>query len=387
MSEKPILFSGPMVRAILDGRKTQTRRVVKPQPDDVWPRPESAFRHPMGGDTDGLRYGLDVIPAVCPYGKPGDRLWCRTSFLAGYGNNRSNLYYGLTDDSIMVFHRGHETITTCEWNPSKRNTHVSQRGLHGWVRRPDILTDKIQGLWEKGIRGLVSAERNQNAQGLPKYLNVPREHQSNQVGASFGLHGFSWDAAFAVFTGKAFGREPKQQQAKQSILGNPSRKLGRQKSSREGGIRGEASNVKSQRSGSGTYSMGNIKGPLQPETCGEGLGSFAGWNIRHLQKSLVKKPSIFMPRWASRLTLEITGVRVERLQAISEDDAKAEGVRVRTDCHEDYTRMYEMANGVEMTPFAKDAFADLWQSINGAESWDANPYVWVVSFKRVGGAS
>lgn len=83
------------------------------------------------------------------------------------------------------------------------------------------------------------------------------------------------------------------------------------------------------------------------------------------------RPSIFMPRWASRITLEITGVRVERLQGISEADAKAEGCCERT---------YREGRGHES---AKLAFRQLWQSINGPDSWASNPWVWVIEFKRV----
>lgn len=79
------------------------------------------------------------------------------------------------------------------------------------------------------------------------------------------------------------------------------------------------------------------------------------------------KPSIFMKREYSRITLEIVSVRVQRLQDISEDDAKAEGVE----------------------PFAPDdgryraGYKDLWESINGKGSWAKNPWVWVLEFKRV----
>lgn len=83
------------------------------------------------------------------------------------------------------------------------------------------------------------------------------------------------------------------------------------------------------------------------------------------------KPSIFMPRLASRITLEITGIRVERLREISEEDAKAEGCEpYRLPCHPD------------IGPF-KAGYSVLWESINGAGSWDRNQYVWVISFRRI----
>ncbi|AYC20098.1 hypothetical protein DZA65_03223 [Dickeya dianthicola] len=97
-------------------------------------------------------------------------------------------------------------------------------------------------------------------------------------------------------------------------------------------------------------------------------------NEDHESRGFPWRPSIHMPRWASRITLEITGVRVERLNDISEDDARAEGI----------------ADGGCLTcgephPDATDAFAHLWQSIYGEENWFANPWVWVVEFRRIDG--
>ncbi|HDK6125037.1 TPA: hypothetical protein M4204_001315 [Klebsiella quasipneumoniae] len=92
------------------------------------------------------------------------------------------------------------------------------------------------------------------------------------------------------------------------------------------------------------------------------------------------KPSIHMPRAASRILLEITNVRVERLNAISEEDARAEGIIDGgcLNCGEP-----EPCGCANPEPDATDAFAYLWQSIYGQESWNANPWVWVISFKRV----
>ncbi len=98
------------------------------------------------------------------------------------------------------------------------------------------------------------------------------------------------------------------------------------------------------------------------------------------------KPSIHMPRWASRITLEITGVRVERLQAISEGDAKAEGIEGRkwgptTTNWRDYSNCHwGTTDQGFISPTA--SYQTLWESINGPGSWDANPWVWVVEFKR-----
>lgn len=103
------------------------------------------------------------------------------------------------------------------------------------------------------------------------------------------------------------------------------------------------------------------------------------------------RPSIHMPRWASRITLEITGVRVERLQDMEgqgpypgESDALAEGVNA---IHHGDGAYYYSAFRDEPHPKnwcdPADAFRELWESINGAGSWAANPWVWVIEFKRV----
>ena len=83
------------------------------------------------------------------------------------------------------------------------------------------------------------------------------------------------------------------------------------------------------------------------------------------------KPSIYMPRWASRITLEIADVRVERLQDISEEDARAEGVDAGQNMREGSCR---------------DLYSVLWDSINGDGAWASNPWVWALTFKRGGAA-
>ncbi|MCE9982484.1 morphogenetic protein [Leclercia adecarboxylata] len=94
-------------------------------------------------------------------------------------------------------------------------------------------------------------------------------------------------------------------------------------------------------------------------------------------------PSIHMPRWASRILLEITDVRVERLNSISEEDARAEGVPPAGDLLPDYPDTYLTPAGDFAT--AKVAFHRLWQSIYGDDSWPANSWVWVIEFKRIEG--
>ena len=93
------------------------------------------------------------------------------------------------------------------------------------------------------------------------------------------------------------------------------------------------------------------------------------FNIKYkkTEKGWFKRPSIHMPKKVARIWLEVEEVGIERLQDISEADAKAEGCPVKKN-----------------SPLsAKDDFAALWRGIYGFESWDANPWVWVIKFKRI----
>jgi hypothetical protein len=102
-----------------------------------------------------------------------------------------------------------------------------------------------------------------------------------------------------------------------------------------------------------------------------------------------KRSSLFMPRKACRIKLEITDIRVERVQDISEEDAKAEGVYFYgwDDYHQTDYKNYSYSDkgmcddwGVQT---AKESYQTLWESINGKGSWGKNPFVWVIKFKRL----
>ena len=94
------------------------------------------------------------------------------------------------------------------------------------------------------------------------------------------------------------------------------------------------------------------------------------------------RPSIHMPRWASRITLRITDVRVERLQDISEDDAVAEGVAL-----ERYVPVSDSAgthsSGEAEPTDPVEEYRNLWNHINAPGAWGANPWVWVIEFEKV----
>ena len=92
-------------------------------------------------------------------------------------------------------------------------------------------------------------------------------------------------------------------------------------------------------------------------------------------------PSIHMPRWASRITLEITAVRVERLNSISQEDAIAEGAPPSHRSIDAVSQQYGYPD------FSRSWFGQTWGHIYGAENWNANPWVWVIEFKRVEGGA
>lgn len=231
--ERPIIFSGPMVRAILDGRKTQTRRIMRPQPIEVgdeikfqwatfygeshvhtWDENGDGGQNWNVGDypqEDRFAEALKRTPHKnpCPYGAPGDRLWVRESWAAGAcseGLKPLELYPGF---------------------------HLRDNG----------------GLW---------------------------------------------------------------------------------------------------------YRADNAAPPSPITDRGK-------W-----------RQSIHMPRWASRITLEVTDVRVERLQDISNEDAVAEGARIPVGEY-----------GGQATFSDRKAFCNIWNSIKGPDAWDKNPWVWAISFKVV----
>lgn len=95
------------------------------------------------------------------------------------------------------------------------------------------------------------------------------------------------------------------------------------------------------------------------------------------------RPSIFMKREASRITLEIVSVRVERLQDISEADAVAEGIERDAAEFKNYNAKDKAFPWLGGVGAAVLSYKTLWESINGAGSWEANPWVWVVEFKQI----
>jgi hypothetical protein len=111
-----------------------------------------------------------------------------------------------------------------------------------------------------------------------------------------------------------------------------------------------------------------------------GARYYATDNISELRK---KRPSIFMPRWASRLTIILTDVRVERLQAISEVDAMAEGIARNPHGNWDQWLDYPEGSSAAGWTDPRESYRSLWNSINGHGAWEANPWVNAISFDVV----
>ena len=375
MKEHPILFKGDMVRAILEGRKTETRRVIK--------------------DTEFI------------YSLTGDRIYCKLLYMEDY-NDESRI---------------------------EGNTSISKRRLQSWIRWTDLFSNEIQRLWEKGIRGLVSIKRSQNGKGLYGDFNESQQQEGNQNSTQACLYGISRDALPQIITGQTFGWKPSEQQTGKSEMGNTIRELGRPESSRTRDRGRKTPNGETFKRRMLTFEMGNKEWAMQPATGSKSIGNVSGWNISYckFQKKLnlwVRetfmieteqgiptggiiyratnkpehdrdiplrwKPSIFMFRKYSRITLEITEIKVERVQDITTEGAKTEGCDGSWlfvhEGDEKWNKRRESIYNQFGRPVAdtkeaseRDEFAYLWDSINKKRgfSWESNPWVWVVKFKVV----
>lgn len=162
--ERGILFSGPMVKALLTGTKTQTRRVVKPQPDRV--RDGEPYWNVGGyrvysfrGVTNPLRMGTHN-PLACPYGKPGDILFVRESFQpiladgvkfrdADYGNgNGYAIRYPATDGVIDFYDEVNDRIT-CSVKPS---IHLPKWASRIWLEITDVRVERVSQISEEDAK-------------------------------------------------------------------------------------------------------------------------------------------------------------------------------------------------------------------------------------------
>lgn len=136
MKERPIIFSGEMVRAILEGRKTQTRRVVKPQP---WPvETVDTERHVIVSHPDKLR-----VPP-CPYGQPGDRLWVRETWWHPRATEAHIDNVAYRADGEMPCH-----LVETNWRPSIHMPRWASRIL---LEVTDVRVERVQDISEADVQ-------------------------------------------------------------------------------------------------------------------------------------------------------------------------------------------------------------------------------------------
>lgn len=420
--ERPILFSTPMIKAILEGRKTQTRRLINWKKENLGGIKDSFIE--VKESSLGLPYfrmfnGHGHNTIKCPYGKVGDTL-CPV-----------HTGYGKIDDRQTSNHKEKNNGNQDKGRSfTETDTDSTEQRLYGGRGRADLFAETIQGIHPQQNCGLVSAKRESELKGVYDYQYVSSEQESYPNNSQVDLYGVSRDAAEEVNASEAFGRNSDKHQTRKSNLGDSRGKLGGQTGTRNSVCGRETLGVEIDGQGAGTHSLGNIEGALQHQTRGESFRNVATSNSAHcicsnrlwvketfyafgkfdytgkttksgkrevefldftLKANLNylypanreipttkdrfelgwhKRPSIFMPREASRITLEITNIKVERIRDISESDAIAEGVAV--------PKMYPSA----FAPY-RNAFKELWESINGKESWGQNVWVWCISFRRV----
>lgn len=139
MKERPILFSGEMVRAILDGRKTQTRRVVNPQPPQGWDR-HNWYNAPQYGWTNEPEPALNWHVVKCRFGMPGDRLWVRETWKYGWTPSCGHGIFYRADEHFKCFNTdgyGHayRTIVAKYGNDFRKEPWRSSIFMPCWASR------------------------------------------------------------------------------------------------------------------------------------------------------------------------------------------------------------------------------------------------------------
>lgn len=136
MKERPILFSGPMVRAILEGRKTQTRRVVKPQPS------EPVTWGCIGGKGFGFIAGDEMLR--CPYGVPGDRLWVRESF--SYDARWRYEWWQETGERPDIWYWADGNPTDGDWTKPKPSIHMPRSASRITLEVKSVRVERLQDI-------------------------------------------------------------------------------------------------------------------------------------------------------------------------------------------------------------------------------------------------
>jgi len=209
MKEHPILFSTDMVKAILDGRKTMTRRILKPQPDagleefDRYAKIEVGKYAPTLIDKDGEQYPGDEIFGAytddgewgwkCPYGQVGDRLWVREKFYFRVGNPDAVIYF----DGTEKFRNGHiiehfANVDRLKWKPA---IHMFRDFSRITLEITDIRVERVQEITEEDIR----AEGFYPHPGWPEQMfDLYWDKLNAKRGYSFESNPWVWVISFKV---------------------------------------------------------------------------------------------------------------------------------------------------------------------------------------------
>jgi hypothetical protein len=277
--EHPIIFSGPMVRAILDGRKTQTRRIVDLERLRV--RLRSSVRSGLPGDATEAGPGIPHRARL---------------------NQNAAVSLSLGETTLGV--KPGEFDFVCQYADGRTHLADHGNGRKNWTMTPTESRLWVKESWRTGI-------------SLDEY-------SPSKIGEKCIDAGYS--KPWAPLKYDADGDE---------------------------------------RNANGVMSdFGGAWGKV--------------------------RVSIHMPRWASRITLEVAEVRVERLNAISKDDAIAEGARHFADIPDPHPykqgarwSMFDPPNTHHCLHGPQMAFASAWNEINGPDAWETNPWVWAITFRKV----
>lgn len=375
MKERPILFSAAMVRALLAGTKTQTRRVVKPQPPADKPR--AAWFEPgvMGWAPPDVP-SQDWHRVRCPYGIPPP---LATRPIPSTGGRYSagddgRIYSGAAP--LKPWFGGYEQQYAMVSAGDQRKAYIHRLVCEAFYG------DAPEGLPEvRHLDGDPSNNRPENLDWGTKEQNAAdrsahgratgEAHPSSKLTAETvaeiralrgGMTRPALAARFGVSRGTVDdvldGRTWTERAAPPPNMPRYQRPPGQRLWVREAWRSGRLTDRFPPREMTLHPVWYEADGPA-PDACNGKL-----------------RPGMFMPRWASRITLEVTGVRVERLQSISHEDAWDEGIRPGAD------GLYSCPNAsFAETPV--DAYRQLWEHLNGPKSWAENPWVWVVCFRRI----
>jgi len=328
MKERPILLNAEMVRAVLDGRKTQTRRVVN------W----RSVNEGLNLQFSGLRASEEpsgwVIesntrtssewrcqPTPCPFGAVGDRLWVITMKPISFGDGK----YAAGDDGHIYDVSG--------VNPVRRRVSLGEKGYEelGLRFKGKQQRFRVNRLVAEAFYGSATEEnpicrhldgnkRNNTPENLDWGTSAQNSADANAAGA---------------WSGEANGSSTLSERSVIEIRDSK-----------------EPQSILAERYGVSQPTISKIK------------------NGKRWPQRLPKAPPANHERWASRITLEITGVRVERLASISNEDAAKEGYPANPEPY-----------GGQMDQWLW--FRQLWDDIYPEQSFKHDPWVWVIEFKRV----